>query len=169
MNDSEFSGSARLVEALRRNNLTLSAAESCTGGWFAKSIVDVAGASAVFLGGVVSYTEEIKADVLGVSREALARYTAVSEPVCREMAEGVRRLMHTDLAVSVTGLAGPGGGTEEIPVGCVYIGLAAADKTTVRRLLLPGSREEIRFAAVREMQKLLITYIENKEQGDTIS
>ena len=166
MSEEKFELAPRVVAALAARELTLSAAESCTGGWFSKSIVDVSGASAVFPGGVVSYASEVKAELLGVGRENLDRYTAVSAPVCREMAEGVRRLMHTDLAVSVTGLAGPGGGSEEIPVGRVFIGLADRDATKVYTYRFDGPRDAVRRAAVEEMQRLLLLHIENQGQGD---
>ena len=148
--------SQRLVSLLQEKSLTLAAAESCTGGWFAKRIVDVSGASAVFFGGVVSYTNEIKEKILGVKGETLARYTAVSAPVAAEMARGVRERFATDIGVSVTGLAGPGGGSDEIPVGRVYIGVATAAGEEVITLTLPGTREEIRRAAVEEMTRALI-------------
>ena len=99
-----------VLTRLRQQGLTLSTAESCTGGLIAKRLTDVAGASAAFLGGVVSYTNGVKAGVLGVPRDLLDRYGAVSAPVARAMAEGVRRLTGSDLSVSVTGLAGPDGG-----------------------------------------------------------
>ncbi len=146
----------RLVSLLREKSLTLAAAESCTGGWFSKHIVDVSGASAVFLGGVVSYTNEIKEKILGVRREALDRYTAVSAPVAAEMASGVRERFGADIAVSVTGLAGPGGGSRETPVGRVYIGVATAAGVEVITLTLSGSREDVRRAAVEEMTAALI-------------
>ncbi len=137
-----------LVAALRERGLTLAAAESCTGGWFAKSVVDVPGASEVFFGGVVSYVNKIKEQVLGVSRALLDQYTAVSAPVAEAMATGARRLTGADIAVSVTGLAGPGGGTAEIPVGRVYIGLCDKKGSTVIPLDLSGTRDEVRAQAV---------------------
>lgn len=146
----------RLVALLRERGLLLAAAESCTGGWFAKRIVDVSGASAVFLGGVVSYTNEIKEKILGVSRQTLDAYTAVSAPVAREMAEGVRERFSADIGVSVTGLAGPGGGTEEIPVGRVFVGVATKEGTDVLTLTLDGTREGVRFAATEEMLAAII-------------
>lgn len=145
-----------LVSLLREKNITLSAAESCTGGWFAKSVVDVPGASAVFAGGVVSYANGVKERVLGVPEALLARYTAVSSPVAAAMAEGVRRLIGTDMAVSVTGLAGPDGGTADIPVGRVYLGLAREGQTETLTLDLPGNREQVRCAAVLCMMKEII-------------
>jgi PncC family amidohydrolase len=148
MTDAIFEAACKLVLLLREQGLTLSAAESCTGGWFAKSVVDVPGASAVFAGGVVSYINEIKEKVLGVPAEMLERYTAVSAPVAAAMAEGVRRLTGTALAVSVTGLAGPGGGTEDIPVGRVYLGLSREEGTETVTLDLQGDREQVRSTAV---------------------
>ena len=145
-----------LVSLLKEKSLTLSSAESCTGGWFGKRIVDVAGASSVFFGGVISYTNEIKERILGVKGETLARYTAVSAPVAAEMARGVRERLGTDIGISVTGLAGPGGGSEEIPVGRVFIGIATEAETEVITLTLPGSRDEVRRAAVDEMTRALI-------------
>lgn len=136
-----------VITRLRQKGLTLSAAESCTGGLIAKRLTDVPGASAVFLGGVVSYTNAVKAGVLGVPRDLLEQYGAVSEPAARAMAEGVRRLTGSDLAVSVTGLAGPDGDDRGNPVGTVYLGLSLPGETLVRRLALGGDRPRIRLLA----------------------
>lgn len=136
-----------VITRLRQKGLTLSAAESCTGGLIAKRLTDVTGASAAFLGGVVSYTNAVKAGVLGVPRDLLEQYGAVSEPVARAMAEGVRRLTGSDLAVSVTGLAGPDGDDRGNPVGTVYLGLSLPGETLVRRLALGGDRSRIRLLA----------------------
>ena len=136
-----------VITRLRQKGLTLSAAESCTGGLIAKRLTDVPGASAAFLGGVVSYTNAVKAGVLGVPRDLLEQYGAVSEPVARAMAEGVRRLTGSDLAVSVTGLAGPDGDDRGNPVGTVYLGLSLPGETLVRRLALGGDRPRIRLLA----------------------
>lgn len=146
----------RLVCLLKERGMTLAAAESCTGGWFAKRVVDIPGASAVFFGGVVSYTNEIKEKILGVARVTLEQYTAVSAPVAAAMAEGVRAKFESDIGVSVTGLAGPGGGTEEIPVGRVFIGIATTKGTEVLTLTLPGTREDVRRAATEAMAAALI-------------
>ena len=138
-----------LVAALRERGLTLAAAESWTGGWFAKSVVDVPGASEVFFGGVISYVNKIKEQVLGVPRALLDQYTAVSAPVAEAMATGARRLTGADIAVSVTGLAGPGGGTPEKPVGTVFIGLSTPKETRAIALRLSGSRSRIRPLAMK--------------------
>ena len=136
-----------VITRLRQKGLTLSAAESCTGGLIAKRLTDVPGASAAFLGGVVSYTNAVKAGVLGVPRDLLEQYGPVSEPVARAMAEGVRRLTGSDLSVSVTGLAGPDGDDRGNPVGTVYLGLSLPGETLVRRLALGGDRPRIRLMA----------------------
>ncbi len=109
---------------LREKGLSLSVAESCTGGLLASMITDVSGSSDYFAGGVVSYLERVKEAVLGVDPEVIRKHTVYSHEVARQMAEGVRRLMNTDLALATTGIAGPTGGTPEKPVGLVYVGLA---------------------------------------------
>ena len=118
-----------LLRLLQERSMTLSAAESCTGGLIAKRITDLSGASRVFKGGVVSYTNEVKAGVLGVSEALLEEYGAVSEPVARAMAEGCRRICGSDLAVSVTGVAGPDRDDRGNEVGTVYVALASEKKT----------------------------------------
>ena len=132
---------------LKERRLTLAAAESCTGGLIAQRITALPGASAAFKGGVVSYWSEVKAGVLDVPREMLEEYGAVSEPVARAMARGVRELLGTDLAVSVTGVAGPDRDERDNPVGLVYIGLAWEGGSHVRKICNPGPRERIRQLA----------------------
>ena len=148
------------VQALTRRRLTVSAAESCTGGLIAKRLTDVPGASAAFLGGVVSYTNDVKHGVLGVPEALLQQYGAVSEPVARAMAEGVRRITGSDLALSVTGLAGPDGDDRGNPVGTVYIGLAGAGGTQVTQLFLKGDRKSIRQQAADYAFALLNKYLQ---------
>ena len=145
----------RVLQLLRQRGLTLSAAESCTGGLIAKRITDLPGASASFLGGVVSYTNGVKARVLGVPEELLDKHGAVSEPVARAMAEGVRRLTGSDLAVSVTGVAGPDRDDRGNEVGTVFIGLAAPDGTAVRRLDLGTGRDRVRTMAAHHAFDML--------------
>ena len=123
---------------------TLVTAESCTGGGIGAALTAVSGSSEVYKGGVISYTNEIKTDVLGVSREVLESYGAVSEPVAAAMAAGVRKLMHADVAVSVTGLAGPGGDEYGNPVGTVYIGYEDVYRSFVKKFLFAGDREAVR-------------------------
>lgn len=149
----------QVIAALKARGLTLAAAESCTGGLTAKRLTDVPGASAVFLGGVVSYTNGVKERALGVPHDMLEEYGAVSEPVARAMAEGVRRLTCADLALSVTGVAGPDKDDRGHDVGTVYIALSAKNETTVQLLHLSGGRSAIRAAAADEMLRMLLAYI----------
>ena len=135
----------QLVAALAAKDLTLSTAESCTGGGIGARITAVAGASAVYLGGVISYANEIKTALLGVCEETLLAAGAVSAEVAEQMARGARARLCTDYALSVTGLAGPGGATPQKPVGLVYLGLARPDGTVAtRRCFFSGDRDEIR-------------------------
>jgi nicotinamide-nucleotide amidase len=132
-----------VVRLLHEKRRTLATAESLTGGLVAHRVCLVPGASDYFRGGVVSYTDDVKADELGVPRELLSEHGAVSEPVARAMAEGVRRKFGTDLGVSTTGFAGPGGGTSADPVGTAYIGLAHASGCDVVRWGWIGTRAEV--------------------------
>ena len=141
-----------LVGELRAWGLTVATAESCTGGLVAKRLTEVPGASEVFGYGVVSYANEAKERLLGVSHETLERCGAVSPETAREMAEGARRLSGADIGVSLTGVAGPDGGTEEKPVGLVYLGVSSAWHSEVKELRLSrnyrsGNREFIRYLA----------------------
>ena len=150
----------QVIAALKARGLTLAAAESCTGGLTAKRLTDVPGASAVFLGGVVSYTNGVKERALGVPHDMLEEYGAVSGPVARAMAEGVRHLTGADLALSVTGVAGPDRDDRGHDVGTVYIALSAQNETTVQLLHLSGDRSAIRAAAADEMFRMLLAYIQ---------
>ncbi len=153
----------RVLSLLQEKGLTLSAAESCTGGWFSKCMIDLPGASTVFLGGVVSYTNDVKMRLLGVPESLLAAYTAVSAPVACAMAEGAAHATGADIGISVTGLAGPDGGTEEIPVGRVYIGVFRGGKSNAVTLSLSGDRTEIRREAVRRMALTLVKILSAEE------
>jgi len=126
--------------ALREQGKTLAVAESCTGGLIAERITDVAGSSAYFLGGVVAYANEAKQALLGVDAALLAEHGAVSEPVARAMAEGARERFGADLALATTGISGPDGGSEEKPVGLVYIALASAEGTHCDHFVFPLDR-----------------------------
>ena len=138
-----------VVMALHEKKLTLSAAESCTGGLIAKRITDISGCSDVFFGGCVTYTNDVKRRLIGVKTETLERYGAVSEQTAREMARGVRIATGSDIGISTTGVAGPTGGTAETPVGTVFIGISTSEGESVRRLSLSSmrSREYIRQAS----------------------
>ena len=150
----------QVIAALKARGLTLAAAESCTGGLTAKRLTDVPGASAVFLGGVVSYTNGVKERALGVPHDMLEEYGAVSEPVARAMAEGVRRLTGAECGVSVTGVAGPDRDDRGHEVGTVYIALSEGNGTDVRLLHLSGDRGAIRAAAADEMFRLLLAHLQ---------
>ena len=150
----------KLVKVLAEKKMTCATAESCTGGGVGYTITGVSGSSAVFWGGVISYDNSVKRDVLGVPEEVLATKGAVSSECAAAMAEGARRLLKTDLAVSLTGIAGPGGGTAE-PVGLVWFGLASGgsrSRATVitGKKVFPGDREAVRTAAIEHTLNLLL-------------
>jgi nicotinamide-nucleotide amidase len=130
---------------LREKGLTIACAESCTGGLITSRLTDVPGSSAYVMGSVVSYTNTVKADILGVSQAALQSVGAVSEETACQMAEGIRRVMHTDIGLSATGLAGPDGGTAAKPVGLVYTAVATPQGTKVLKNCFAGTRSEIKF------------------------
>ena len=142
--------------------LTIFTAESCTGGLIAKELTDVSGASRVLRGGVVSYVNEIKTGVLGVSPETIARVTEVSEACAAEMAEGARRISGADVAVSATGYAEDGPGVPEGMAGVVFIGLAAETGTRVKRLTLTGGRAHVRTLVVKHVFSLLLAHLETR-------
>jgi len=146
---------AMLIRSLTERKQTLAVAESCTGGAIASRLTDVPGASAVLLAGWVTYSNEAKARFLGVRTESLAEHGAVSEQVAREMAEGARRQAGSDFALSVTGIAGPGGGTPEKPVGTVFIGLAGAGETVVEKNFNPFDRATFKAVTAQQALNLL--------------
>ena len=150
---------SRVLALLKERGMTFAAAESCTGGLIAKRITDLPGASAVFKGGIVSYTNEVKANVLGVPQNLLDTYGAVSAPVARSMAENIRRLTGADLGVSVTGVAGPDKDDRGNDVGTVFVALAAADQTFVRQLDLGSGRGRIRTLSAHHVFDLLRRYL----------
>ena len=135
---------------------TLCTAESCTGGMIGAALTAVSGASNVYKGGIVSYTNEVKNRLLGVNAALLEKEGAVSAPVAGAMAVGARKTMNADIAVSVTGLAGPGGDEYGNPVGTVFIGYADEKTTVVRRFLFAGDRESVRSQAVEEALELIL-------------
>lgn len=141
----------RVIEKLRERGLLLATAESCTGGLCAKRLTDVAGASQVFCGGVVSYTNEVKMRLLGVKEETLAQFGAVSGETAREMAEGARQATGADVAVSVTGVAGPSSDEMGNVVGTVFIAFSSEQETVSEKLQLSGDREKIREQSVNAM------------------
>ena len=152
-----------VVKALHEKRLTLSAAESCTGGLIAKRVTDISGCSDVFFGGCVTYTNDVKQRLIGVSAETLEKYGAVSEQTAREMARGVRLATGSDIGVSATGIAGPTGGTSETPVGTVFIGISTKDGETFRKFSLSPmrSREYIRQASATNAFDMVLKAIRN--------
>jgi nicotinamide-nucleotide amidase len=147
--DKELERLARIVgELLSARGLTVTTAESCTGGWVAKVLTDVSGSSAWFGWGAVTYADAAKAGMLGVPGDLLAEHGAVSEPVVRAMAAGARRKSGADLALAVSGVAGPDGGTADKPVGTVWFAWTGAQSTRSERCQLVGDRETIRRLAV---------------------
>jgi len=137
--------SVAVGERLRAARQTLATAESCTGGLVGKLLTDIAGSSDYYVGGVVTYSNNLKMGLLGVPESLLAEHGAVSEPVAKEMAKGCCKRLGSDWAIAITGVAGPGGGTEAKPVGLVYVAAAGPDGVEVQKLVFPGTREIIRL------------------------
>lgn len=146
--------SCKVIAALKGK--TLATAESCTGGGIGAALTAVSGSSSVYKGGVISYTNQVKEEVLGVSREVLEKYGAVSCPVAGAMASGVRKLLKTDIAVSVTGLAGPTGDAYGNPVGTVYIGYEDQHRSEVRKFSFAGDREAVREQTVAAALQIIL-------------
>ena len=128
--------------------ITIGTAESCTGGLVGKTLTDLGGSSGYYQGGIISYANSVKEQVLGVSSDTLATYGAVSEETATEMVEGVFRVLRTDYAIATTGIAGPGGGSQEKPVGLVYIGIGTPRGITVHKEIFIGDRDSIRKSVV---------------------
>lgn len=150
---------SRLVHLAVERGVTLSCAESLTAGMVSSNIAAVPGASAVLLGGAVTYTNQIKERLLSVSGKTIQEVTEVSYEVAQQMASGACSLFGSDYAVSLTGYAGPGGGTDVNPVGTVYIGLCSSDGVLSKRFAFSGNRQEVRFQACLEALHLLFDAI----------
>ena len=158
----------RVVKYMKDKGLSLSTAESCTGGLVSQSITSVPGASAVFKGGVCSYSEEVKQKVLGVSAKTLDEFTVYSPQVASQMSEGVMRLMGTDAAIGITGIAGPDGGDDDKPVGTVYVSVRFGDREIVKDLALYKEydeldRKKVRWLAATGSLELLLEIMEKRE------
>ena len=152
----------RLIALAKDKKLTLGTAESCTGGLIGAMLTSVSGASAVFFGGIISYDNSVKEAVLGVKKETLLTVGAVSHDTAVQMAEGARHVLGTDLAVSVTGIAGPTGGTPAKPVGTVFIAVARKDgKTLCTENHFLGDRDAVRAQTVEKAITLLTEAVEN--------
>ncbi|WP_294195288.1 CinA family protein [uncultured Cloacibacillus sp.] len=146
---------SRVIEIFREKGLSLALAESCTGGMIAETITNVAGASDIFYGSAVTYVNSAKEHILGVAHETLEKHGAVSSECAEEMACGARRVYGADVAMSVTGIAGPGGGSEGKPVGTVWLGLATKDGAETFRRRFDGDRAAVRRQTVEEVLRRL--------------
>jgi PncC family amidohydrolase len=142
--------------ALRERGWTVAAAESCTGGLVTSLLTELPGSSDYVLGGVVAYADEVKEELLGVPGELLRSHGAVSGPVAEAMARGVRSLLGTEVGVAITGIAGPGGGSNEKPVGTVWFGVDGPHGSSTELRRFPGDRSQVRRAAVEHALTLLI-------------
>jgi PncC family amidohydrolase len=149
-------------DLLLQRSLTLVTAESSTGGLLAHRITNVPGSSSYYLGGIIAYSNEVKEALLGVRHETLTAYGAVSEPVAREMARGARRLLRADVALSVTGIAGPSGGTPEKPVGLSFVALSAGDAEFCERHVWEGDRMANKERTAHAALQLLLAYLETR-------
>jgi len=146
----------RAGDALNKKGWTLALGESCTGGLIAHRITDVPGSSDYFLGGVTAYSNLVKERLLGVKRETLIAVGAASEETAREMAQGARHTIGSDVGISVTCIAGPGGGTDEKPVGLTYVGASTPDGEWFERHVFEGDRQSIKEAAANAALELLL-------------
>lgn len=144
---------------LAAQHKTIACAESCTGGLLTSRLTDIPGSSAYVIGAVVSYTNEMKERLVGVKPETIAVHTEISAETAGEMAEGIRRVIGTDLGVGITGIAGPGGGTDEKPVGLVYIAVTGSNGTKVRENHFRGQRGEIKQKSAEEALQMIYEYL----------
>ena len=148
-----------VLDLLRDRGWTAATAESCTGGMVAARLTDVAGSSDAFVGGVVAYSDELKQALLGVPADLLARHGAVSPEAAQAMAAGARERLGADVAVSVTGIAGPGGGSPEKPVGLVYLHVSSPAGEDERRMDVPGGRDIVRARAATAALQMLRAHV----------
>lgn len=152
-----------LVQKLAKEGFSITTAESCTGGLIAGTIVNVPGASEVLREGYVTYSNEAKERLVGVSHGTLVKHGAVSEETAREMAEGAAHVAHAEVALSTTGIAGPDGGTDDKPVGLVYIGCCVCGNTKVLKCQFSGSRAENRMQTVHEALSLALDLLDRSK------
>ena len=159
---SESSLAPQVVRQFTEKGMTLGTAESLTAGLIAATVADVSGASAVLMGGVVSYDPRVKHEVLGVSQEVIDTVGVVSEACALQMADGARKLLKEDVALSATGVAGPTGGTAENPVGTVWLGVSTAEGTIARRFQFDGDRQSVRRQTVETALRLALDVLAYK-------
>ena len=146
-------------EMLREKNLTISCAESCTGGLLTSKLTDISGSSDYVQGAIVSYSNKIKISALHVSAETLKNFGAVSRETAFEMAKNIREIFQTDIGVGITGIAGPGGGSSEKPVGLVYISVADKNSVRVEKFNFAGSRAEIKNQSAETALKMIENFL----------
>lgn len=166
MDEGLYKAAERLVGILQKHGKTISTAESCTGGLISAAITAIPGASNIFSLGVCTYSAEQKINILGVSPEVIKKYTVVSSETVLQMAGGIKKLALSDYAISVSGIAGPGGGTAGNPVGTVWFGFAAGEKILSEKRHFKGNRDEVRKQAVLLAIEKIIEII-NGEKYDT--
>ncbi len=159
---SESSLAPQVVRQFTEKGMTLGTAESLTAGLIAATVADVSGASAVLMGGVVSYDPRVKHEVLGVSQEVIDTVGVVSEACALQMADGARKLLKVDVALSATGVAGPTGGTAENPVGTVWLGVSTEEGTIARRFQFDGDRQNVRRQTVETALRLALDVLASK-------
>ena len=160
MNEDTFSLVQKLLGITIDKSVKISFAESCTGGMIGSAITEIAGASASFLGSAVTYSDEAKMSILGVSADTIKQNGAVSAECAEEMANGARRIYNSDIAMSVTGIAGPNGGTDTKPVGTVWFGFSSCDKTSSFMRIFKGDRDKVREAALKQVIFFLLEELE---------
>lgn len=154
-------------ELLRRRGLRLAVAESCTGGLIGHRITNIPGSSTYYMGSVTAYAYEAKVRLLGVRWETLEKYGAVSKETVLEMSRGVRKALAADIGIAVSGIAGPGGGTAEKPVGLTWIGLSAADVDEAWRFIWDGDRLQVKEDSAEQALQLLVDYLNAEDATDT--
>ena len=154
--------SRQIGDLLYDSGLTLGTAESCTGGRISEAIVSIPGASNYFKGGIISYSDEIKTNILGVSPNTLQAKTAVCEEVAQEMVKGAIKCLDVDFAISATGTAGPGGGTQEIPVGTIWLGYGNAEDVRTFRLTENFGRDINLAIATNKAMRLMLDFLNEK-------
>ena len=155
-----FSKSKQLISLLKRKKLKLAVAESCTGGMLSSAITSVSGSSKVFNLGLIAYSNQSKIKVLKVPKNIIRKYGSVSEPVCLAMVKNLSKISKTNISVSITGIAGPSGGTKIKPVGLVYVGIKKGNRTEVKKYLFKNKgRSYIQKAAVNKSLDLILSFL----------
>lgn len=151
----------KIHDLLVRNGQSIGTAESCTGGLVGKLLTDAPGSSVYYMGGVISYSNDVKMNLLGVPRDILSTVGAVSRETAIAMAEGIKQLLQVDYSIATTGIAGPGGATQEKPVGLVYIGISGPNGTEVHKEIFTGNRHEVRCKTAEQSLIYLYEYIQH--------